>query len=56
MVEISTLFLKKNDFILAFGLLIAVLCTYQPAWNGQPVWDDDVHMTKPSLVTSLQRN
>lgn len=30
-------------------MLVAVLCAYRPAWNGQPVWDDDGHMTKPEL-------
>jgi protein O-mannosyl-transferase len=36
---------------LAWGLLLfaATFIAYQPAWNGQPVWDDDVHMTTPEL-------
>jgi protein O-mannosyl-transferase len=29
--------------------MIAVVAAYRPAWNGQPVWDDDGHMTKPEL-------
>jgi protein O-mannosyl-transferase len=36
---------------LAWGLLLfaATFLAYRPAWNGQPVWDDDAHMTKPEL-------
>lgn len=30
-------------------LLAATLLAYQPTWNGQPVWDDAAHMTKPAL-------
>ena len=22
---------------------------YQPAWNGKPIWDDDIHITIPAL-------
>lgn len=33
----------------ALGLLIVVLLTYSPAWNGRPIWDDDAHLTKPEL-------
>jgi protein O-mannosyl-transferase len=34
-----------------WGLLLfaATLAVYYPAWNGQPVWDDDAHMTRPDL-------
>jgi hypothetical protein len=31
-------------------LLAATLLAYRPAWNGSPVWDDDVHMTSPASV------
>ncbi|MGA2508579.1 MAG: tetratricopeptide repeat protein [Chitinispirillaceae bacterium] len=36
---------------LAWGLLLvaATFLAYRPAWNGQPVWDDDMHMTRPEL-------
>ncbi len=36
-------------WLFALGLLIVVLLTYNPAWNGRPVWDDDAHLTKPEL-------
>jgi tetratricopeptide (TPR) repeat protein len=29
--------------------LAAVLLTYQPAWRGGYVWDDDAHVTRPAL-------
>jgi len=30
--------------------LIAVTAlAYQPAWNGKPIWDDDIHITIPQL-------
>ena len=29
-------------------LLTATFLAYRPAWNGSPVWDDDVHMTSPA--------
>jgi len=38
-----------RDWLLALGLLVAVLLAYQPAWNGQPIWDDDAHLTAPAL-------
>jgi tetratricopeptide (TPR) repeat protein len=36
---------------LSWGLLLfaATFLAYLPAWNGQPVWDDDAHMTRPEL-------
>jgi tetratricopeptide (TPR) repeat protein len=44
---------------LAWGLLLsaATFIAYWPAWNGQPVWDDDAYMTKPELrsATGLAR-
>jgi tetratricopeptide (TPR) repeat protein len=38
-----------RDWLLALGLLAAVLLAYQPAWNGKPVWDDDAHLIGPGL-------
>lgn len=28
---------------------IVVLLVFQPAWHGQPIWDDAAHMTNPEL-------
>ncbi|MEY2542834.1 MAG: protein O-mannosyl-transferase [Verrucomicrobiota bacterium] len=34
-----------------FGLVLVVATTiaYQPAWNGKPIWDDDIHITSAEL-------
>jgi protein O-mannosyl-transferase len=34
-----------------FGLILFVvtLLVYQPAWNGKPIWDDEIHITQPEL-------
>ena len=37
------------DWLPALALLAAVVLAYQPAWNAQPVWDDNGHITKPAL-------
>jgi len=33
-------------------LVAATFLAYWPAWNGQPVWDDDLNLTKPELWTT----
>ncbi|MBN2573894.1 MAG: tetratricopeptide repeat protein [Deltaproteobacteria bacterium] len=42
-------FWKNRDWAFALLLVAATFLAYQPAWNGQPVWDDAAHMTKPTL-------
>ncbi len=34
-----------------FGLILIVVTVlaYQPAWNGKPIWDDDIHITSAEL-------
>jgi protein O-mannosyl-transferase len=39
----------NRDWILGLILFVAVFLTYQPAWYGQPVWDDELHMTPSEL-------
>ena len=39
----------NRDLFLALLLFIAMLAAYHPAWNGQPIWDDDHHITRPEL-------
>lgn len=39
----------NRDLLLCFLLFIASFAAYQPAWNGKPIWDDDHHITMPSL-------
>jgi hypothetical protein len=45
------------DLFLALLLFIAMLAAYYPAWNGQPIWDDDHHITRPELrsLSGLER-
>jgi tetratricopeptide (TPR) repeat protein len=40
---------SPRDWLFALALVVVVFAAYRPAWNGQPVWDDDGHMTKPQL-------
>jgi protein O-mannosyl-transferase len=42
-------FSGKRDRVLGLMLLAVTLFAYRPAWNGLPVWDDDMHMTRPEL-------
>jgi hypothetical protein len=39
----------RGETCFAAALLLATLAAYQPAWNGQALWDDERHMTKPEL-------
>ena len=39
----------NRDLFLALLLFIAMMAAYHPAWNGQPIWDDDHHITRPEL-------
>jgi tetratricopeptide (TPR) repeat protein len=44
---------KDRLALFAVLLIVAALLIYQPAWNGEILVDDDVHITKPEL-RSLQ--
>jgi tetratricopeptide (TPR) repeat protein len=39
----------NRDWVWGLLLVAATFLAYQPAWNGQPVWDDDAHITPPGL-------
>jgi tetratricopeptide (TPR) repeat protein len=39
----------RYDWLVALALLLATLIAYQPAWQGEPVWDDDAHITRMEL-------
>jgi hypothetical protein len=46
----STLFHSFNkNWAYGFLLFVITLISYRPAWNGQQLWDDDVHITRPDL-------
>ena len=38
-----------RPWLLSVLLVAATLMAYEPAWRGQPIWDDDGHLTKPEL-------
>src|SRR5438874_5075 len=41
--------MSRRDWLLALALIAITFLVYAPAWNGQPIWDDDIHITKPAL-------
>ena len=47
--ESASLVFRAKDWIYAAMLVAAVFLTYQPAWHGELVWDDDHHITRPYL-------
>jgi tetratricopeptide (TPR) repeat protein len=38
-----------KQLLLAAALIAFVFLTYQPAWRGGFIWDDDAHVTPPNL-------
>jgi protein O-mannosyl-transferase len=42
-------FLWNRDGLWGLLLAAATFLAYAPSWNGQPVWDDDAHMTRSEL-------
>ncbi len=41
--------LWNRDWAWGLLLLVATLFAYHPAWHGQPIWEDDVHLASPDL-------
>ena len=39
----------SQDWFFALLLLAATFLAYQPAWHGEPVFDDEDHLTSPEL-------
>jgi tetratricopeptide (TPR) repeat protein len=40
---------STRDWIFALLLIVGTILAYQPAWNGEAVFDDDDHLTPPEL-------
>ncbi len=40
---------SRRDWLFGLALVIVTFLVYEPAWNGQPIWDDEVHITRPEL-------
>src|SRR5437588_5504115 len=38
-----------RNWLFALALIVVTFLVYQPAWNGQPIWDDEIHITTPEL-------
>ncbi len=49
MVNPAKLIPWNRDWILGLLLLAVTFAVYQPAWNGKPLWDDDLNITAPGL-------
>src|SRR3972149_1827546 len=39
----------RDRVLLGAAPLLATLAAYQPAWQGDMLWDDDAHLTSPAL-------
>src|SRR5947209_5504269 len=40
---------SRRSWVFALVLIVVTFLVYKPAWNGQPIWDDEIHLTQPSL-------
>lgn len=43
---------SATKWLLAAALVLAVVLTYQPAWNAGFIWDDDLYVTDNPLLTA----
>ncbi len=43
--------MSSRNWLLGLVLIVATTLAYQPAWNGKPIWDDEIHITAPGLRT-----
>src|SRR5690242_10992339 len=48
---------SRRNWLFALALLLVTIVVYWPARNGQPIWDDEIHLTRPELrsVAGLAR-
>ncbi len=40
---------SRRNWVFALVLIVVTFLVYKPAWNGQPIWDDEIHLTPPGL-------
>src|SRR5438045_9387702 len=38
-----------RNFLFGLILIVATTLAYQPAWNGKPIWDEEIQITGPEL-------
>jgi len=41
--------MSSRNWLFGVILVVATTLAYQPAWNGKPIWDDEIHITSPEL-------
>jgi protein O-mannosyl-transferase len=41
--------MSSRNWLFGLILVVATALAYQPAWNGKPIWDDDIHITSAEL-------
>jgi protein O-mannosyl-transferase len=41
--------MSSRNWLFGLILIVATTVAYQPAWNGKPIWDDEIHITQPGL-------
>ncbi|MGA2508464.1 MAG: tetratricopeptide repeat protein [Chitinispirillaceae bacterium] len=49
MVKPTLPFSWNRDLVLGLLLVSATFLAYRPVWNGKPVWDDDINLSKPEF-------
>lgn len=46
-----TKYAANRDWAFALLLLAGLLLAYHPTWHGNPIWDDNDHLTRPELCS-----
>jgi Flp pilus assembly protein TadD len=41
--------MSRRDWLFGLALFGITFLVYAPAWHGQPIWDDEIHITRPEL-------
>lgn len=41
--------MSRRDWLFGLILIAVTALVYEPAWNGKPIWDDEIHITAPAL-------
>jgi tetratricopeptide (TPR) repeat protein len=41
--------MSSRNWLFGLILIVATTVAYQPAWNGKPIWDDEIHITQAGL-------
>jgi hypothetical protein len=41
--------MSSRNWLFGLILIVVTVLAYQPAWNGKPIWDDDIHITSAEL-------